>query len=342
MLPNWIIGGAPKAATSTLFRWLVDHPEVGGSSEKETYYFADPGTHMFRADRNFRDHGLAPYERLFDHCVSSTKVVIEATPGYMYSETALRELPNLPTHPGFIFILREPVAQLRSLFSYFQQNWNWIPRNMTFRDFIAAIEGGHGDFKGNELAANALTNAWYPEHLRRWRNAVGAERMLIILFEDLVGDNRTVMRRIAQRLRIDPFFYDSYDFPRENQTYTARNGSLQDLNIWLRARLPQGPFYDLLRQLYRAINTRPVNELPNDVEVEGRLADRFAPMLPELQRDFGLDLTEWKRAIEARRASAAAARPRVGKGPVVAAPSAEQAPSRGLSAMISPAADGKA
>ena len=29
MTPNWIIIGAPKAGTSSLFQWLADHPQVG-------------------------------------------------------------------------------------------------------------------------------------------------------------------------------------------------------------------------------------------------------------------------------------------------------------------------
>ena len=129
MFPNWIIAGAPKAGTSSLFRWLTDHPDVTGPLEKETYYFVDPGTHMFRSQRNFYEGGLAGYSKLFDSCDRSSKIIIKSTPGYVYSKTALRELPALPSAPRFIFVLREPVAQLRSLFTYFQQNWNWIPRD---------------------------------------------------------------------------------------------------------------------------------------------------------------------------------------------------------------------
>jgi len=300
MLPNWIIIGAPKSATSTLFRWLVDHPEVAGPSEKETYYFVDPGTHMFKPDRNFRDNGLAGYERLFRLCDRAARVVIEATPGYLYSETALRELPKLPTRPKFIVVLREPVAQLQSLFCYFQQNWNWIPRSMTFRDFVAAVESHSSDFGGNELAANALANAWYPDHLRRWRAAAGSDRLVILLFEELVSDSRTMMRRVAGKLGIDPSFYDRYAFPRENSTYVARSGALQDFNIWLRARLPQGPIYNAVRQLYRAINTQPPTPKAHDVELERTLAEHFGPMFEELERGFDLDLTRWKSALNAK------------------------------------------
>lgn len=303
MLPNWIIAGVPKAATSTLFRWLVDHPDVAGPKDKETYYFVDRGTHMFRPDRNFGDHGLAGYERLFDHADPSAKVVVEATPGYIYYETALRTLPSLPTHPSFIFLLREPVAQLRSLHAYFRQNWDWIPRNMSFRQFIKAVENGIDGFNGNELAANALANASYPAHLRKWRNAVGNDRMLVLLFEDLVRDQRGFMERVARRLGLDPAFYLSYGFPRENSTYAVRSGWLQDLNIRLRGRLPQGRLYDQARALYRAVNTRPA-ALNRDAELESELAERFAAVMPELEREFGLDMSSWRSELDNFRSAA--------------------------------------
>jgi hypothetical protein len=260
---------------------------------------------MFRPGSNFRDGGLPGYEQLFGSCDPAVKVAIEATPGYLYSETALRELPHLPSRPNFIVVLREPVAQLQSLFSYFQQNWNWIPRDMTFRDFIAAVEDGNSGFGGNELAANAIANAWYPEHLRRWEAAVGRERLHILLFEELVNDSRATMQRLATELGIRPSFYDDYDFPRENSTYVARSGALQDLNIWLRSRLPQGAFYNIVRWLYRSINTRPPALQARDVELESALADRFSPMLVELERDFHLDMTLWRAAVRERKLSSA-------------------------------------
>ena len=300
MLPNWIIAGAPKTATSSLFRWLVDHPQAAGSAEKETYYFVDPGTHMFQEDRNFARHGLAGYETLFKDCPVSAKVVVESTPGYMYSETALRELPRLPTQPKFIFVLREPVAQLQSLFVYFQQNWNWIDRDLSFADFIAAVDEGKSEFKGNELAVHALRNAWYPDHLHKWRAAVGRERMLVLLFDDLVSDSRATMQWVARQLGIDPAFYDDYEFPAENVTYEARFGALQDFNIWIRSRLPQGRLYEALRRLYRAANTRPAKRQNPDEEVVRELTERYAPMLVELERDFQLDLTTWRKAAEQR------------------------------------------
>lgn len=304
-MPNWIIVGAPKAGTSSLFQWLVDHPQADGSVEKETYYFVDPGTHMHRSDRNFAAQGLKGYEALFAHCDPSTRVVLEATPGYMYYDTALRELPRLPSRPSFLFVLREPVAQIRSLHRYFQQNWDWVPRSMGFAEFVEAAENGTSSFKGNELASKAIGNADYIGHLRRWREACGRERMQVLLFEDLVRDPRSFMIGVADRLGIDPSFYGTYDFPVENESYVAKSGALQSLNIRVRGLIPQGRVYHQLRRLYRAANTKPTPKVsasvrPEDAAAERRLSERYLGSLPELEREFGLDLTTWRRALEAR------------------------------------------
>jgi hypothetical protein len=293
-LPNWIVAGAPKCSTSSLFQWLVDHPEVNGSAEKETCYFVDPGTHLFRPGSNFRDQGVEGYSKHFQDSDPGARIVVESTPAYLYSQTALRELPDIASKPSFIFILREPVAQLRSLFTYFQQNWSWIPRTMTFRDFIAAQRKGDSDFGGNELAENALHNAWYSEHLLRWRDRVGADRMIVLLFEDLVTDSRSAMQGLTVRIGIDPAFYDDYDFAPENSSYVVRSAILQDLNIFIRDRLPKGRLYEAARSLYRAANTRRPSRAPSEPDLERDLAEYYSPMLREIEQEFGLDVDKWR------------------------------------------------
>lgn len=305
MLPNLIIIGAPKAGTSSLFQWLADHPEVCGSKEKETYYFVDPGTHMYRKARNFSAGGLKGYEAEFPQADPGARIVVEATPGYMYYETALRELPHLPTRPDFIFVLREPVAQIRSLFRYFQENWDWIPRSMTFPEFVEAVEKGTSTFKGNELASAALGNANYIDHVRRWREACGPERLHLLVFEDMIRDPRRFMVQLAERLEIDPSFYETYDFPVENETYVVKNAALQSLNIRIRGLIPQGRIYEALRRMYRVANTKSVPKgssrpSADDLAVERMLSYRYLPMVRELEQEFGLDLSTWRRALEAR------------------------------------------
>ena len=66
VLPNTIVAGAPKCGTTSVFRYLADHPEVCASNVKETRFLIDPGYPLFDAAANFSIHGLGGYERFFD------------------------------------------------------------------------------------------------------------------------------------------------------------------------------------------------------------------------------------------------------------------------------------
>lgn len=295
VLPNLVVAGAPKAGTSSLHMWLADHPDALGSTEKETYFFVDPGTHMHLPERHI-SRGLEEYSACFDpEPGRSYKVVLESTPSYLYSATALRELPDLPTQPRFIFVVREPSAQIYSLFSYFKNNWNWIPLHLTFAQYIEDITSGTPDYRGNELAVNALANGAYIDFLGRWRDRVGADRMRVWLFDELVADKLAFTKRAAEFAGLDPAFYDSYAFPSDNETYEVRSGALQSLNVAMRRLLPRGKAYQALRRVYRSLNTRRPRP-PGDADgaVRHALKERFSDANMRLAREFGLDLSGWQ------------------------------------------------
>ena len=256
-IPNLVIAGAPKCGTSSLHSWLTAHPDVIGAPEKETYFLCDPGTHMFRPHSSVLN-GLAGYTRSFEPDTGQDPVaVLESTPSYMYSTTALRVLPGLPSRPRVVFVLREPSAQIYSLFRYFQSNWNWIPREMTFREFVdRALAGNPPKYWGNELAQNAICNARFVDFIRQWHGALGGDRMRIYLLEDLQRDPSIVVKDIATFAGLDLGFFDDFAFQVFNQAYAVRSAVVQKLNIAVRSLLPKGRAYDAGRRLYRRINTK--------------------------------------------------------------------------------------
>jgi len=250
---------------------------------------------MYDPDRHFLRGGIAGYSACFAETPAQPRLVVEATPAYLYSDLALRELPKLPSRPHILFLLREPASQIHSAFRYFQSNWNWIDPAMSFEDFIAAAESGSCDFKGNELARHALEYARYLSFLARWKSACGEDRIHVHLFEEAMADPCRFMQKLARRFGISAAFYDTYEFPAENQTYTVRSRALQKLNIAIRAWLPQGPVYGAMRGLYRQLNTRvePSRD-PAGLAAEARLAARYIESNRELAREFGLDLAPWE------------------------------------------------
>lgn len=293
-IPNFFVAGAPKAGTSSVHQWIADHPDALGSREKETYFFVDPDTHMYNAQAHV-SKGYDTWADQFDLPDGKRpKIIVESTPSYIYFDTALDHIPDLPTQPKCLFILREPAAQIRSLHSYFQNNWNWIPADMSFEDFVAVAHTETGDFKGNELARHAIRYGKYVDYLRKWRERLGDERMMVIGFDDLKRDGAGTAKRVAEWLGLDPSFYDTYSFPRENETYVPRNRALQNLNVALRSKLPKGAVYQATRSLYRKVATRRGKvELKNeDRAVLDQLRVEFAQANQELFEEFGVDLRQ--------------------------------------------------
>jgi hypothetical protein len=222
-------------------------------------------------------------------------VILESTPLYLYSETALRHLPDLPTTPKFLFVLREPAEQIHSVFNYFRNNWDWIPADLSFPDFMRQVDAGTAQFGGNEVAANAVRYATYVEHLAKWRDRVGADRMCVLQFEQLVRDPGAFMQRTAAFAGLDAGFFDDYAFGASNSTYTPRIGLLQKLNIAVRDRLPRGAVYRAARSVYRRINTTAPPPTPaDDLKVLAELRERFEEPNRRLAAAFDIDLSLWQ------------------------------------------------
>ncbi len=293
VLPNLLVAGAPKCGTSSVHGWLSDHPDVIGSLEKETYFLSDPGSHMHRPSSHVSD-GLGGYAAHFPPGAADAKVLLESTPGYLYSDTARSAVATFPTMPKVLFILREPSAQIYSLFRYFQNNWNWVPADMDFAAFIEASRTGSHDFMGNELAQNCLRNAAYVDHLIKWRDILGDCHMKITLFDDLQDDQQGFMTALCDWLELAPEFYQSYGYPRENETYQPRSRKLQSANLAIRAMLPKGAAYTALRHLYRRLNTRkPDPASRKDAVAVTQLRGEYRGANQRLAETFELDLSRW-------------------------------------------------
>lgn len=294
-LPNLIIAGAPKCGTSSLFQWIADHPLAEGSAIKETCYFADPTSHVFNPASHFGKGGLAGYEAHFPVNNPDTLIRLEATPTYIYQQSAITHLPGLETQPKFIFVLREPSSQILSTYRYFSNNWNYLSGDVSFPDFIRMTEARDPKLNGNELLADALPNVRYLDHLNKWRDIIGRDRMLVLTLDQFVSDQTGVMKSIAHWLGLDPTFYDDYSFPRENETYRVKNRILHAANIRLRGLIAKTPLYERVRSAYRQLNTESA-PAPLSAEDDAALAvlrAQFQSDNQALAEAFNLDLSRW-------------------------------------------------
>lgn len=111
MLPNFLIIGAMKAGTTSLYNYLHQHPQIFMPSEKEI--------HFFNRDENW-NRGIAWYEGYFQES-DGAMAVGEASPGYTM-------FPHSPDVPGriatlipdarLVYLIRHPIERMRSHYAH--------------------------------------------------------------------------------------------------------------------------------------------------------------------------------------------------------------------------------
>jgi hypothetical protein len=184
-LPNFLIIGAAKAGTTSLYYYLRQHPDIFMSAVKEPRYFWQEGL----AEGRLEIFGREAYERLFRD-VTSQRAVGEATTHYLNSPTAPERIAADLPDVKVIVSLRNPVER-------------------AYSSYLGRLQGG-SERRGLEEAMQAgsyyVESSRYHASLSRYFARFGRERIKVILFDDLVANPRAAVRDLFTFLGVDSTF----------------------------------------------------------------------------------------------------------------------------------------
>jgi hypothetical protein len=185
-LPNFLIIGAAKAGTTTLYEHLRSHPEVFMPRFKEPRFFGFPGE---GPRGKFPVQTLEEYEALFAEA-GEARAIGEATPHYLRDPGAAERIHALIPGARLIASLRNPVDRA---YSVYQMN----QRNRDHNAEVPFVEAMRRDHNLQET---------YAENLGRFFALFPRERIHVLLLEDLEAAPRRTMREIFGFLGVDPAF----------------------------------------------------------------------------------------------------------------------------------------
>lgn len=209
-LPDFLVIGAQKSGTSSLYRYLAQHPQIRASDPKEVHYF-DGGLKVgqdsyTRGEGWYRSHfpllsDVAPGEKVF-----------EASPLYLLHPLVPARVASVVPHAKLIAVLRNPVDRALSHYFHNVRN-NHLRQNreeLSPGEAMAAEEGrlaeliARGDY-GNEAyrAFSYKARGRYLEQIERYWAHFPRENLLALRAEDLFLDPAGTVRRVFDFLELD-------------------------------------------------------------------------------------------------------------------------------------------
>ncbi len=179
-LPDFVIIGAQKSGTTSLWHYLRSQPKVFMPQEKEPCFFSHD-------DRFAR--GLEWYSSLFEPAQES-QLIGEASASYYLTETWPLTISRMQTtglQAKFIFLVRHPLERLPSAWLQYRCAGHPLSGNFS-RDL----------FEYGRL----LEGSEYAKTVRAWQEAFGPQNLHIEFFEDLNRKPRETVKRCLDFLGV--------------------------------------------------------------------------------------------------------------------------------------------
>jgi hypothetical protein len=236
LLPTFLVIGATKGGTTSLYHYLDQHPDIYMSHPvKEPKFFTAEEGSVVRENGAKGWHvsaghitKLADYQALF-RGATAERARGEASPQYLYypevPERIHRRLPEVE----LIAILRHPVARAYSAFLH-QTRDGMEPQT----NFAAALaDEPRRIAEGWSPLYHYRAQGFYHEQLSRYYRLFDPAKIHVYLYDDLQKDPLGLMQRIYRDVGVDAAFRPSLEV-QHNISGVPKNRALHSVHAFLK------------------------------------------------------------------------------------------------------------
>lgn len=206
-LPHFLIIGAQKSGTTSLYSYMRQHPQIASASTKEIHFF---------------DGGVEPKPDLYARGVSwyrshfplrtdlRNRKTFEASPVYLFNPEAARRIHDLIPGVRMVAVLRNPTE--RAISHYFHEkgrNREPLPPLEAMQAeetrLAQALESGNyraGAFVRHSYKGRGL----YDQQIRRYLQFFPRSQLLVLSSDELMADPMSVLPALFEFVGVEPGF----------------------------------------------------------------------------------------------------------------------------------------
>ena len=266
MLPNFVIIGAMKGGTTSLYRYIASHPDVVPSSIKETNFF--------RTVDDF-NKGLNWYKSLFK---KNGKLAFEASTNY----TKRHIFPGVPARmhsvlpeTKLIYVLRDPMERF---VSHYVHNYAHGRESRPFSETI------------REPESNYLQTSRYYYQIQAFLEYYSDKQLFLIESERLRKDTVGVVNDVFNFLELSPKYETDVLEKRFHVSSEKKRISLLEKKLMSRTNNPylQAGIRLVTTPLRKSIEWPSLSPVDRSI-----LTETIAPDIEKLRRFSGLEFSDW-------------------------------------------------
>lgn len=304
MMPNFLIIGAAKCGTTTLYHSLKQHPQIYMSPVKETNFFAFEGekprftgVKINGSTKSYQKElitDIDSYRRQFRN-VNLEIAIGESCPSYLYIPKAASNIKRHIPQVKLIVILRDPIERAYSNFLHHVRE-----RTEYYDSFLQAIESESWRIKnGWWWGFHYIQASLYYEQIKRYLNLFDRNQIKFYLFKELKDNFESLLGDIYQFLeiesisthsRLETYNYNSTGIP-ANQFL---DGLIRESNPVKRIYQTLIPNKSIRKQITNKINClNPLKKPYLTKDVREELLPRFRDDICQLQDLIDKDISSW-------------------------------------------------
>jgi hypothetical protein len=231
--PNFLVIGAAKSGTTTVWHYLRQHPQIYMSPRKHVRFFSfeveNPefrGPGIKNPSKPYAITDIRDYHALFDG-VEDQIAIGEASHSYLYQPMAAERIRRYARDMRLIAILRNPAERAYSHYMQMKRDGR-----EPLADFRRALEAEEERVRDNWWPDfHYVRIGLYHSQLQRYVERFDRNQLKVYLYEDLKSDPYGMMRDLFRFLDVDDAHtletalnYNASGLPKNKAVHTLLKG----------------------------------------------------------------------------------------------------------------------